>query len=70
VLPLAQIRIGKTLEDLDALAGSIAFQHCRGAGGSALPPSVSLVTASVDRIVVRREFGTSVRLISCTYVFV
>ena len=38
------IRIGKILEDLDALAGSIAYLHCHE------NDHVTIVTASVDRI--------------------
>lgn len=38
------IRIGKILEDLDALAGSISYLHC------AETSDVIVVTASVDRI--------------------
>lgn len=38
------IRIGKILEDLDALAGSISYLHCEDTS------DVIIVTASVDRI--------------------
>ena len=38
-----QVRFGRILEDLDALAGNIAFAHV-------LNPTVNIVTASVDRI--------------------
>ena len=38
--------MGRLIEDLDALAGNIAFRHCRVPGQT--PPN--LVTASVDRI--------------------
>ncbi|KAJ3394544.1 Acyl-coenzyme A thioesterase 9, mitochondrial [Entophlyctis sp. JEL0112] len=41
--PFGSIRVGKILEDLDALAGSVAYLHCSGA-------DLSIVTASVDRI--------------------
>ncbi|CAN0533683.1 unnamed protein product, partial [Ectocarpus sp. 8 AP-2014] len=41
---------GRILEDLDALAGNIAFKHC-----SEDPSFPLLVTASVDRIVLRRH---------------
>jgi acyl-coenzyme A thioesterase 9 len=41
--PWGQMRFGKILEDLDALAGNIAFAHVQD-------PSIILVTASVDRI--------------------
>jgi acyl-coenzyme A thioesterase 9 len=42
------IRIGKVLEDLDALAGSIAYLHCDD--GPDFPISKTIVTASLDRI--------------------
>ncbi|KAJ3417340.1 Acyl-coenzyme A thioesterase 9, mitochondrial [Chytridiales sp. JEL 0842] len=42
------IRIGKILEDLDALAGSIAYVFCDD-GRDDTPP-LTIVTASVDRI--------------------
>jgi acyl-coenzyme A thioesterase 9 len=41
--PWGQIRFGKILEDLDALAGNIAFAHVQD-------PRLTIVTASVDRI--------------------
>lgn len=40
--PFGQVRYGRILEDLDALAGNIAFQHVEG--------NPLIVTASVDRI--------------------
>ncbi|KAJ3124769.1 hypothetical protein HK100_011125 [Physocladia obscura] len=40
-----RIRVGKVLEDLDALAGYISFMHC----AEALKP-LAVVTASVDRM--------------------
>lgn len=43
--PMGNVRPARLLEDLDALAGTIAFDHCRS-GGSGL----HIVTASVDRI--------------------
>ncbi len=55
-LPL-QLRIGKVLEDLDALAGTVVLEHCRNADGSPPEPYVALVTASVDRIKLQRQFG-------------
>ncbi|KAJ3101395.1 Acyl-coenzyme A thioesterase 9, mitochondrial [Phlyctochytrium planicorne] len=42
------IRIGKIMEDLDALAGSVAYRHCDD-GRDDTPP-LTIVTASVDRI--------------------
>jgi acyl-coenzyme A thioesterase 9 len=44
--PWGQMRFGKILEDLDALAGNIAFAHVQD-------PHMNLVTASVDRIRLR-----------------
>lgn len=41
--PWGHMRFGKVLEDLDALAGSIAFAHVQD-------PTTIIVTASVDRI--------------------
>ncbi len=43
--PGGTMRFGKILEDLDALAGNIAFHHCVG--------NPMLVTAAVDRIALR-----------------
>ncbi|KAI9101336.1 HotDog domain-containing protein [Phlyctochytrium arcticum] len=42
------IRIGKIFEDLDALAGSIAYMHCDDSKADTVP--LTIVTASVDRI--------------------
>ncbi|KAJ3087020.1 Acyl-coenzyme A thioesterase 9, mitochondrial [Quaeritorhiza haematococci] len=42
------IRVGKILEDLDALAGSIAYAHCDDYQPDT--PPLTIVTASVDRI--------------------
>ena len=44
--PWGQMRFGKILEDLDALAGNIAFAHVQD-------PHMNIVTASVDRIRLR-----------------
>lgn len=49
--PWGNVRVGRLLEDLDALAGTIAFEHCRTPGEADL----LLVTASVDRIVYRHR---------------
>ncbi|CAM9417632.1 unnamed protein product [Chrysoparadoxa australica] len=49
--PWSFIRTGRILEDLDALAGTIAFKHC--SSSSAAPPV--LVTASVDSISISRQ---------------
>ncbi|KAJ3366014.1 Acyl-coenzyme A thioesterase 9, mitochondrial [Allomyces javanicus] len=43
------IRIAKVLEDLDAMAGSIAYTHC-ASGDSDTTPPITIVTASVDRL--------------------
>ncbi|KAJ3224426.1 Acyl-coenzyme A thioesterase 9, mitochondrial [Chytriomyces hyalinus] len=48
--PYGRIRIGKVLEDLDALAGSIAYLHCADA-----ERELTIVTASVDRIDLMHE---------------
>lgn len=45
--PWNEIRFGKILEDLDALAGNIAFNHVEG--------TPLIVTAGVDRIRLRRR---------------
>ncbi|KAJ0260002.1 Uncharacterized protein HA466_0062670 [Hirschfeldia incana] len=50
--PWNEIRTGKLVEDLDALAGTVSFKHCSSGDGSAR--SMILVTASVDRIIMRR----------------
>lgn len=42
--PWGRARVGRILEDLDALAGTIAFGHC---GGN---PDLQLVTAMAERI--------------------
>ena len=44
------MRFGKVLEDLDALAGNIAFQHVFGGVGD---DNIMLVTAAVDRIALK-----------------
>lgn len=50
--PWGEMRFGKILEDLDALAGNIAFNHVALEGNDLLP---LIVTAGVDRIRVRRR---------------
>lgn len=42
------LRLGKLLEDLDALSGAIAYKHCDDQDHRTLP--LAIVTASVDRI--------------------
>ncbi|PNH06307.1 Acyl-coenzyme A thioesterase 9, mitochondrial [Tetrabaena socialis] len=46
--PWGSMRVGRLLEDLDSLAGNVAFEHCYT--GAALP---LLVTAAVDEISLR-----------------
>ncbi|KAF9663070.1 hypothetical protein SADUNF_Sadunf17G0000300 [Salix dunnii] len=50
--PWNKIRMGKMVEDLDALAGTISYKHCYNDDGSTRP--LLLVTASVDRIVLKK----------------
>ncbi|KAF5175031.1 Acyl-coenzyme a thioesterase 9 protein [Thalictrum thalictroides] len=50
--PWNEVRIGKLLEDLDALAGTISFKHCSDDNNTTRP--LLLVTASVDRIVLKK----------------
>ncbi|GAB2265464.1 Acyl-coenzyme A thioesterase 4, mitochondrial [Dionaea muscipula] len=50
--PWNEIRMGKLVEDLDALAGTISYKHCCITGGMMRP--LILVTASVDRIVLKK----------------
>ncbi|GJR79037.1 acyl-coenzyme A thioesterase 9, mitochondrial-like protein [Tanacetum coccineum] len=50
--PWNGIRVGKLLEDLDALAGTISFKHCFNHAGMA--DSLLLVTASVDKMVIKK----------------
>lgn len=46
--PWHGVRMGRVIEDLDSLAGNIAFQHCDDANPMTRPQL--LVTASVDRV--------------------
>ncbi|KAL5848140.1 hypothetical protein ACOSQ4_006153 [Xanthoceras sorbifolium] len=50
--PWDEIRMGKLLEDLDALAGTISYKHCCNDDGATRP--LLLVTASVDRMVMKK----------------
>ena len=45
--------MGRVLEDLDSLAGNIAFQHCDDSNRTTRPQL--LVTASVDRVRLLRQ---------------
>lgn len=48
VNPFGFMRLGRVLEDLDALAGTIAYKHCDAPATTDSP--LHIVTASVDRI--------------------
>ena len=54
---LGDVLTGKLLEDLDALAGNVAFMHCDDNDPETRP--LSLVTASVDRIRQTNRISTS-----------
>lgn len=51
--PWGHLRVGRLLEDLDALAGTVAYKHCT-ADDSGMPAQ-HLVTAAVDRIHYRQR---------------
>ena len=53
--PWNTMRIGRLLEDLDALAGNIAFYHVRQEGATEHTVHPLIVTASVDRIQMRND---------------
>eukprot|EP00258_Populus_trichocarpa_P011956 XP_002321229.3 acyl-coenzyme A thioesterase 9, mitochondrial [Populus trichocarpa] len=55
--PWNEVRIGKLLEDLDALAGTISVKHCYSTARPLL-----LVTASVDKIVLKKPISVDVDL--------
>ena len=46
--PFGHVRIGRLLEDLDAMAGNVAFKHADDNNPTTRP--LTIVTASVDRI--------------------
>ncbi|XP_010672467.2 acyl-coenzyme A thioesterase 2, chloroplastic isoform X1 [Beta vulgaris subsp. vulgaris] len=50
--PWNRIRMGKLVEDLDALAGTISYKHCSKSIGITRP--ILLVTASVDKILLKK----------------
>nr|KYP40397.1 hypothetical protein KK1_038265 [Cajanus cajan] len=50
--PWNHIRMGKLVEDFDALAGTIAFKHCSNEDGTTRP--LLLVTAAVDKMVLNK----------------
>ncbi|KAI3840012.1 hypothetical protein MKX03_020500 [Papaver bracteatum] len=58
--PWNGVRIGKLLEDLDALAGTIAVKHC--SDECILTRPLLLVTASVDKMVLRKPLDVDVDL--------
>ncbi|KAK3829219.1 MAG: acyl-CoA thioester hydrolase [Benniella sp.] len=49
------IRLGKVLEDLDAMAGAISYKHCDDGKPDSTP--LTIVTASVDRIDFLKPWG-------------
>ncbi|GBG24277.1 Acyl-coenzyme A thioesterase 9, mitochondrial [Hondaea fermentalgiana] len=63
--PWHRIRVGNVIEDLDALAGNVAFQHC--SANHQDMSSTMLVTASVDRITMlhRASLEDDVKLSGC-----
>ncbi|KAK8460165.1 hypothetical protein SEVIR_2G285600v4 [Setaria viridis] len=50
--PWNEVRIGKLLEDLDALAGTIAVKHCSDEDSTTRP--LLVVTASVDKMELKK----------------
>lgn len=58
--PWNEVRIGKLLEDLDALAGTISVKHCSDDDTMTRP--LLLVTASVDRMVLKKPISVDVDL--------
>ncbi|XP_022771596.1 acyl-coenzyme A thioesterase 9, mitochondrial-like [Durio zibethinus] len=58
--PWNEVRIGKLLEDLDALAGTISVKHCSDDDNTTRP--LLLVTASVDKIVLKKPISVDTDL--------
>ncbi|CAK9139452.1 unnamed protein product [Ilex paraguariensis] len=58
--PWHEVRIGKLLEDLDALAGTISVKHC--SNDDSMPRQLLLVTASVDKMVLKKPISVDVDL--------
>lgn len=58
--PWNEVRIGKLLEDLDALAGTISVKHCSDVDSTTRP--LLLVTASVDKIVLKKPISVDIDL--------
>eukprot|EP00850_Spirogloea_muscicola_P003220 SM000013S26389 [mRNA] locus=s13:91393:93605:- [translate_table: standard] len=59
--PWGYVRVGRILEDLDALAGTIAYKHCADDDEATRPPL--LVTACVDKISLRKAMALDVDLV-------
>lgn len=55
--------MGRVLEDMDSMAGYIAFRHCDDGDPSKLPPL--LVTAAVERIEIIRSFDLECDVTLC-----
>ncbi|KAG8371637.1 hypothetical protein BUALT_Bualt13G0108900 [Buddleja alternifolia] len=55
-----EVRIGKLLEDLDALAGTISVKHCSDEDSTTRP--LYLVTASVDKMVLKKPISVDLDL--------
>ncbi|KAK2971605.1 hypothetical protein RJ640_027477 [Escallonia rubra] len=58
--PWNEIRMGKLLEDLDALAGTISLKHCSNDDSMTRP--LLLVTASVDKMVLKKPISVDTDL--------
>ncbi|XP_002961453.2 acyl-coenzyme A thioesterase 9, mitochondrial isoform X2 [Selaginella moellendorffii] len=58
--PWNNIRMGKLMEDLDALAGTIAMKHCADDDSTTRP--LLLVTASVDKVSLKKPLRVDVDL--------
>nr|XP_017238926.1 PREDICTED: acyl-coenzyme A thioesterase 9, mitochondrial [Daucus carota subsp. sativus] len=58
--PWNEVRIGKLLEDLDALAGTISVKHCSDDDHMTRP--LLLVTASVDKMVLKKSISVDIDL--------
>ncbi|XP_027350135.1 acyl-coenzyme A thioesterase 9, mitochondrial isoform X3 [Abrus precatorius] len=58
--PWNEVRIGKLLEDLDALAGTISVKHCSDEASTTRP--LIVVTASVDKIVLKKPISVNIDL--------
>jgi acyl-coenzyme A thioesterase 9 len=58
--PWNNLRMGKLLEDLDALAGTISLKHCSINDTTTRP--IMLVTASVDKMVLKKPINVETDL--------